>query len=113
MRTQTSIPILGKWCPIQVERQENVGASDRSRTYNLLITNQLPYHWATEAFIGTCYRTRTDKKLILSQLCLPIAPSKYLAPLIGFKPTPNALEEHHTFSYATEVYKWCPQSDSN
>ena len=28
----------------------STGAGDRNRTYNQLITSQLPYHWATPAY---------------------------------------------------------------
>ena len=44
-----------------------IGAGDRNRTYNLLITSQLLYRWATLAYGGNS-RTRTCDPMINSHL---------------------------------------------
>jgi hypothetical protein len=67
------------------------GAGGENRTPNLLITNQLPYHWATPAMKHTytlASREGHDPPTpVLETGMLPITPPRYLVLRVGVEPT--------------------------
>ena len=65
------------------------GAGGENRTPNLLITNQLPYHWATPACLNYCLAYRE-----------------------GFEPSLAVLETV-VLPLTLPIHVWCPRRDSN
>ena len=70
---QTLIGSLGNCCPVPLNDGSIIGASRGNRTHNLLLTRQLPYRLAREAFwcpTRVSNPQETDFESVMSAVCI-------------------------------------------
>ena len=79
------------------------GAGDRNRTYNLLITSQLLYRWATPAYKS--YYLASRLKLNNN--------NRFMVPWGGIEPPTRRFSVFCSTDWATEAKYWRPGWDSN